>query len=237
MPQYKVKLIEKKQIAENTSLYTFEKPQGFEYLPGQHVVIKLDIQSMPVQDTLKTFTLCSSPTENFLQVAMRDGISDFKKTLQNLKAKSEIEIIGPAGRFVLQDGKNIVMIAGGIGIAPFKSMIKYIFDKNLDYNIILLYSNPTKERITFYDELKNISHTETNLTLKIINTLTQKTPDNWTEEQGRIDKDFIQKYISDCSKKDFYICGPPQMVKELEDNLEILGIASDKIFTEKFTGY
>lgn len=237
MPQYKVKLIERKQAAENTTLYVFERPENFDYLPGQHVVVKLDIPSIPTQDTLRTFTLCSSPTEENLKIVMRDGISDFKKTLQAIDEGKEVTIIGPAGRFTYQEGKNISMIAGGIGIAPFRSMIKYAFDKNIDYNIILLYSNPTLERIAFYDEFKNISATLSNMNLKVVNTLTQKTPEDWNEEQGRIDKNFIQKHVPDFDKRDFYICGPPKMVEDMENILKSLDISPDKIFTEKFTGY
>lgn len=238
MPQYKVKLIDKKQVAENTTLYIFEKPQGFNYLPGQHIVVKLDIPSAPAQDTLRTFTLCSSPTEGNIKVVMRDGISVFKKTLQNMSIGTEITIIGPAGRFTLQEGKNIVMIAGGIGIAPFRSMIKYIFDKNLSYNIILLYSNPTQKRIAFYNEFKDIFVSQSNPNLTIINTLTQEIPESWREEQGRIDKNFIQKYVPDFDKRDFYICGPPKMVEDIEKILlSSLNINPKNIFTEKFTGY
>jgi ferredoxin-NADP reductase len=121
-------------------------------------------------------------------------------------------------------------------------MIKYATDKQLPLRIIMFDSNRNQENILFkkeFDECSNI-----NKNVKIIYTITdeaqnQSGTNNWQGEKGRIDKAMLARYLSDSQQKTsvFYICGPPAMIKAMQELLQDLEIASDRIMVEEFTGY
>lgn len=130
----------------------FEKPAGFSFYPGQYLDIKLRVND-PNGDT-RAFTVSSSPTEEFLMVTPKKGTSPFKKFMEQLKSGDTIESSHPAGTFTLDESSTAVFIAGGIGITPFRSIIKYAVDQKLKTPITLIYSN-SDENFLFKDELDN----------------------------------------------------------------------------------
>ena len=138
--------------------------------------------------------------------------------------------------------KSAIFLSGGIGVTPFRSMIKYATDKQLPLRIIMFDSNRNQENILFkkeFDECSNI-----NKNLKIIYTITdeaqnQSGTNNWQGEKGRIDKAMLARYFGDSEQNSsvFYICGPPAMIKAMQELLQDLEISSDQIMVEEFTGY
>jgi ferredoxin-NADP reductase len=144
--------------------------------------------------------------------------------------------------------KTIIFLSGGIGVTPFRSMIKYATDSKLPLKIIMFDSNKNKENVLFKKEFDDWVNTNKNI--KIIYTITEEENPNeqssltsrniWKGEYGRINKDMILKYIDDSILKDsiFYICGPPGMLKAMKSLIqEELEIPKERIMTEEFTGY
>ena len=170
--------------------------------------------------------------------------SPYKKSLSSLEPGVKVNARGPEGKFVLHEdySKSAIFLSGGIGVTPFRSMIKYATDKQLPLRIIMFDSNRNQENILFkkeFDECSNI-----NKNLKIIYTITdeaqnQSGTNDWQGEKGRIDKAMLARYLSDSQQKTsvFYICGPPAMTKAMQELLQDLEIASDRIMVEEFTGY
>ncbi len=241
---YNIELLEHKKGAEGTTLSVFKRPDGFDYLPGQHVVLRfMNIKTGDAETGMRTFTIASSPTEENIIIAYRNGISEFKKVLQGMKKGDTVKMFSPVGRFVLpEDKSSIVMIAGGIGIVPFRVFMKYSIDNDLGHDFVLFYSNPTANRITYKEEfdefLKNSRTEKTNNNIQIVNTLTKSAPDGWREEKGRINSRMIKDRINDVSGRLFYVCGPVDMVKDMEVLLiDEMGVDEKNIKTEKFTGY
>jgi len=178
---------------------------------------------------------------------MRD--SPYKKRLTTLEEGTKVKVRGPEGQFVLHDdySKPAVFLSGGIGVTPFRSMIKYATDKQLPLKIVMFDSNRDSDNILFKKEFDE--WTKLNKNLKIIYTVSEdKHDDNdqsnvrnvWKGEYGRINKTMILKYL-DNSLLDisiFYICGPPSMLKAMQSLLqEELKISKEKIKVEEFTGY
>ena len=180
-----------------------------------------------------------------LSTRIRD--SPYKKRLSTLEEGAKVKVRGPEGQFVLhQDySKPAVFISGGIGVTPFRSMIKYATDKRLPLRIIMFDSNRNKGNILFKKEFDDWENTNKNL--KIIYTISedqheQSLPaaDDWKGEYGRIDKSMILKYMDSNAINNpmFYVCGPPGMLKDMQSLLqEDMGIPKERIKVEEFTGY
>jgi ferredoxin-NADP reductase len=129
----------------------------------------------------------------------------------------------------------LVLIAGGVGIAPFRSMIQYIIDKNLQANIILLYTNRTKADILFTDVFKRA---ESNGVKTIYNlTDVQNAPADWQGSTGYVTAEKIQQLIPNYLTRFYYLSGPQLMVQNFEGELQKAGIAKKQIKTDFFPGY
>ena len=161
------------------------------------------------------------------------------KIFRNIGA--EIEAEGPNGTFVLDESEKgpHVLLAGGIGITPFRSMIKYNLDKNLGTKITLIYSCSIPEEIVFRQELEGYNDLTQSLKLFLTVSQPQNTKSGWTGLTGRIDESMINKIVPDYSSLNptFWLCGPPPMVEAMEKVLGKINISSGKVRSEKFTGY
>ena len=186
------------------------------------------------------FTLASSPTEDNIRLGIKfyNPPSTYKRTLLNISEKDIIVGSQISGDFTLpkNPAAKLVFMAGGIGITPFRSMIKYLIDKNEKRDIILIYSNRYQSEIVYkeiFDEAKN------KLNIKTIYTLTDPNhiPVGWTEEIGRVNSLIIQKNIFDFMERIYYLSGPPSMVKGFETVLRQIGIKSENIKTDFFPGF
>ena len=135
-----------KQDFGNYFSLVFEKPKGFIFYPGQYLDYELE------SDT-RAFTISTSPTEDFLTLTAKKGSSEFKKALDKLKPGDEIITSHPAGTFILDESSPAVFIPGGIGITPFRSMIKYALDQKLKTKITLIYAS-SDENFIFKQELE-----------------------------------------------------------------------------------
>ena len=238
----KLKLIDKKDEAEGTKSFFFEPERQINYLPGQYIYLTLDKLNYPDQrGSTRHFTLSSSPTEgNILRITTRiRQESGFKKTLDELSLNSIVEGEGPNGEFVLDEEKNEpqVFIAGGIGITPFRSMIKYKIENKFKTPIYLIYSNSTVEQITFRQELEKWAKEDKTFKLTMSITKPEESKEKWKGLTGRIDEKLIGKLTNQLIKPVFWVCGPPAMVTAMEEELDKLNINSGQIVIEKFTGY
>ncbi|MEK7112770.1 MAG: FAD-dependent oxidoreductase [Patescibacteria group bacterium] len=239
----KLKLVENKKEAKETKSFFWESEKPVKYLPGQYFYFTLPSLKYPdPRGATRHFTLSSSPTEgNLLRNTTRiRPDSGYKKTLDELEIGATIEGEGPNGEFILDENEkgSHIFLAGGIGITPFRSMIKYAVDKNLNTQIHLIYSNSIPEEITFGGELENWAKSWPNLKLDMAITKPEESSQpSWSGLTGRIDEKLIQKLVSDFNDKVFWVCGPPLMVDAMEQSLGKLGLSAGKLRSEKFTGY
>lgn len=237
MPKYRSKLIRKENVAEGTTSFYFEKPEGFTFKAGQNVDIELLTPlETDKEGNKRTFSLVSAPSMPELQIVTRMRESAFKRSLKDLSEGSEVEIEGPYGNMTLHSdaAKPAVFLAGGIGITPLMSMVRDASERNLQHKTYLFYSNRRPEDAPFLKELKDSE--KKNPHFKLIATTTN--PEAvWNGERGYITKEMIQKYVSNFSEAIYYLAGPPVMVAATRRMLEQAGILDDYIKMEEFAGY
>jgi ferredoxin-NADP reductase/nitrite reductase/ring-hydroxylating ferredoxin subunit len=257
-PQIELTLVEKDKI-EGTDVTSFkfskqntqdggeDKTTPFNYTAGQFAFFDIGGVYNDPKGPIRHFTISSSPTENFIMLSTRIRDSPYKKRLSTLEEGSRVKVRGPEGQFVLHEdySKPAVFLSGGIGVTPFRSMIKYATDKQLPLRIVMFDSNRNRDNILFKQEFDDCANINKNL--KIIYTISDggqqqssSTANDWKGEYGRIDKAMILKYLDTnmLNNSIFYICGPPSMLKAmqalLQDELEI---PKERIKVEEFTGY
>ena len=198
----------------------FKKPKNLNYYPGQYLTVKY-------QKIQREFTISSSPSENLLMITTKTGLSSLKKHLENLSPGGFIESDHPAGTYTLDTQSPAVMICGGIGITPARSMIKYALDNKLSIPISLIYSN-SDENFIFKKELDQWMKLYPKLTIHYVVTSTD----------GRLDEAKFKLYPIPYSLTPiFYLAGPPKMVDDFEEILLNLGVDSTNIRTDRFDGY
>lgn len=236
MGNYKVKLIKKWDVAEGTMAFSFEKPMDFKYEAGQYIIMSL-AKYLPDEmgRAQRSMSLASAPSEDDLLVVMRMTGSEFKNKLKELDAGDEIDISGPFGHLRLhKDKKPTVFIAGGVGVAPFRSMIKEEETNGWSKKIYLFYSDKLPKNAVFLNEFEMIK----NDNFVFIPTMTSsEISTDWKGERGRIGRDMLSRHIKDIKKPIYYIIGLPDMARAIRDMLIELGVSQMNIETELFTGY
>ncbi|KKQ97781.1 MAG: Oxidoreductase FAD/NAD(P)-binding family protein [Candidatus Woesebacteria bacterium GW2011_GWA1_39_12] len=243
----KLKLVEKRDEAKGTKSFFFEPEREVNWLPGQYFYYTLpNIRYPDARGATRHFTISSSPTEGkVLRLTTRiRQESGYKKSLDELKINDEVEGEGPNGTFILDENQkgNYVLIAGGIGITPFRSFIKYNIDNKLsDTKLHLIYSNSIPEEIAFRKDLENWSKSFENIKVEMTVSHPEESREVWSGLVGRVDEQMLKKLIGnwklEIGNLTFWLCGPPPMVEAMEKVLGSLKITSDKVISEKFTGY
>lgn len=257
--QIELTLMEKDKV-ESTDVisFKFNKHDDYgvknktllDYTAGQFAFFDIGEVYNDPKGPLRHFTISSSPTENFIMFTTRIRDSPYKKRLSTLEKGTQVKLRGPEGQFVLHQDytKSAVFLSGGIGVTPFRSMIKYATDMQLPVQIIMFDSNRNRNNILFKKEFDD--WTNMNKNLKIIYTISEKDlndeqsslsiANDWKGEYGRINKAMILKYVDTnvLNNSIFYICGPPSMLKAMQSLLqEDLEIPKERIKVEEFTGY
>lgn len=242
----KLKLIEKRDEAVGTKSFFWQPDTEVKWLAGQYYYFTLPKLNYPdPRGTTRHFSISSSPTEGSIirfTTKVRED-SGFKKTIDEMPVGSEIEGAGPNGTFILdeKDTGPHIFIAGGIGITPYRSIIKNAIDKNVNTKIYLIYSNSTPEEITFRKELEEWAKIWPNLTIALTISHPEESKEGWTGLTGRVDetliKNLLAKWALDVKTPTWWLCGPPAMTDAMEQLVGKLGITSDKMRSEKFTGY
>ncbi len=232
--------IEKVQVTPTDWSFRFNKPEGFVYKAGQYSVIRVPPINEDYRNNVRTCSTSSSPTEPYVQFTFTIRHTGFKDTLMDMDPGFEVEMYPAVGKMTLEDvpAKKLVMIAGGIGVAPYRGMIKYAYDTKMSgTKITLLYSDKTLSEIAFRDEFDAIAADFPSFTP--VYTLTRHVPvdGDWNGPQGRIDSGFIKKYVEDFEATKFMVCGPEQMVRSGLSYLWELGVPQESIAAELFTGF
>lgn len=236
--EFKVSLVQVKGETPDSKTFIFTKPQELEFSAGQFMRWYLPHDNTDERGDIRPFSISSSPTESYLSFTTKfaPSGSSFKQTLLTLDPGYQIDIRGPFGHFTLPEDPSIpvVMLGGGVGITPFRSMIKFATDTALNTPLTLLYANKTPQDIIYRAEFD--SFVATNPNFKAVYTV-DIADDSWSGETGRLTGDMVTKFVPDTGQTVFLICGPAGMVESYTKILTSLGVAPDRIRTENFSGY
>jgi ferredoxin-NADP reductase len=222
-----IELIARRLVADASGYYSiyFDRPANFIFDAGDWIDIQYDSKELSGG---KTYSISSSPTESEIRITFREGISEFKKALRSVKSNDQFTIsqYGNDYGFQLEKNQSSVLIAGGVGIAPFRSMLKEMYDNGDNNNVTLLFLNQNEDFL-FKDELGVWSDHLSNLSISYINT------------KG-INRKKREKLILSLIKslhQNFYISGPPDMVESNEHLLIRAGVKVSDIRIDSFSGY
>ncbi|MBI4094326.1 MAG: FAD-dependent oxidoreductase [Candidatus Liptonbacteria bacterium] len=240
MAVHTTQLLGKERVAEGTMEFRFAKPEGFTFRAGQFVEMKL-IHPAENDDegNIRPFSIAAAPHGTELMFATRMRDSAFKRVLGNLKEGSEVELEGPYGSFFLHEdaSKPAVFLVGGIGITPFRAMLRDAARRKLPHRIFLFYANRRPEDTPFLNEL--LAMGQENPNYRFIGTMTRvrESKEEWRGETGHITGAMLRKYLPTLEHTMFYSAGPQGMVSAMREMLTANGVDLDHIRTEEFSGY
>ncbi len=232
-------LVEKKQIGAGIYNFVFRPQQRFNFKPGQYMEWTLGHKNTDSRGNRRYFTIASSPSERSVSLGVKfyDEPSSFKQKMLGMRSGDTIVGGQLAGDFILPKDpkKKLVFVAGGIGITPFRSMLKYLVDKGEKRDIVFLYSTRTEDEIVYEDVLREAWE---NLGVRVVGTLTDPgaAPEDWNGYTGFLNPQIIAREVPDYQQRTFYISGSRNMVNGIEDSLSALGVSGRRVKTDFFPG-
>jgi ferredoxin-NADP reductase len=238
-PRFRVRLrlAEIRQISDKVREYVFKPDRRFEFMAGQYMEWTLPGVKFDSRGNRRTFTIASSPTEDVVRLGMKfyDPPSKFKAAMQRLKPGDIIYGSQLAGSFTLHGtaGRKLAFVAGGIGVTPFRSMVRYLVDNEIHADIVLLYVVRDPQELAFMDVFKQAAAAG----VRTIPVVTDETITSSDFVTARFDTGLLQKLVPDFDERLFYVSGPNAMVDDIRHNLHQIGVARTRIKADFFSGY
>jgi len=228
------------QLTATTLLLTLKKApeqKPFSFQSGQYATISFKVNGRPTPS--RNFSIVNSSTDQgILQFSIRVN-GRFTTALNKLQIGEEVKVRGPFGTFVFdkERDKDTVFIAGGIGIAPFMSMIRYATITKLPNKISLLYGCKTQDDIPFINQIKQFEQQNPNF--KSLFSISSRTSDKLiglNVNNGSVTPEIIDQVVNNSYEgKTFLICGHPHFMDAMAKNLINRGVPADYIMTEAFS--
>ena len=218
---HKVKILDIKHITHDVKEFITEKPEGLTYSPGQATVVSVNKPGMEEEKRPFTFTSLNENENLEFIIKIYNNVHGVTDKMDSLKVGDELIINGPWGA-IKYKGPGY-FIAGGAGITPFIAIFRQLQKEGKVKGNKLFFSNKTRDDIILENELKEILGDDAIFTLT-----REKKPDY---HHGHIDEEFLKQHIKDTNKH-FYVCGTPQMTKDVNKTLEGLGVSADSLVFE-----
>ena len=240
MPAYASHFLRREELAQGTAAFHFARPAGLEFKAGQALNITLlDPPETDSRGASRTFSIVSAPHHETLQFATRLRDTAFKRALGSLQPGAPVKLRGPMGNFTLpEDGaRPMVMLAGGIGITPFMSMLRHAEHTRSPIERTLVYSNRRPEDAPYLDELKAMAARDPRFKLVATMTEMDKSERPWQGERALVDAAFLARHLGRGASPVYYLAGPPGMVSALGTLLKETGAPAADIRTDEFFGY
>ena len=235
-----LKLREIREVARDTYDFIFTSNRKMVFVPGQYLEWTIPDKGADTRGNRRYFTIASSPTEPTISIGVKfyPEASSFKKMLLSMQTGDTIIASQRAGDFTMpkDTSKKLVFVAGGIGVTPFRSMIKYLIDKGEKRDIVIFYSNKSIEDIAYADLF---AEAYTKLGIRTVCTLTdtKSVPSDWQGNTGYVNYEMIMAHAPDFRERTFYISGPHSMVTAFDDTIRKMGILSSQIKKDFFPGF
>lgn len=232
-------LKQKNKLTPDVFDFVFNSSERLKFKPGQYLEWTLGHKKADIRGNRRYFTIASSPTEEniYLGTKFYNNPSTFKQKLISLDPGDTIIASQLSGEFTMPDdlGKKLVFIAGGIGVTPFRSMAKYMIDKNEKRDIFFFYSNKLPSDRAYkdiFDKAESVGWKN----IYVVNDTGGEvlTPNMRT---GFITGDMIVKEVPDYKTRMFYISGTHGMVLAFKDTLSKLGVPGNQIKVDFFPGF
>ena len=228
-------------VTETPSVKTFRLipssgtgPMPFTFLPGQFLNIAFGIGGARMN---RSYSMSSSPTEpGYVELTVRreprGAVSRHMHDL--LKGGDPIEAGGPVGRFTFTgaEADSIVLIAGGVGITPLMSIVRFLTERAWDGDVFLIYSCRSPSDFIFAREVTELQRRNPRLHVAV--TIDSADGTDWSGARGRISKDLLTRTVPDLASRRIHLCGPPPMMASIRTILDEIGVPADRVKTELF---
>ncbi|MFT6924173.1 MAG: ring-1,2-phenylacetyl-CoA epoxidase subunit PaaE [Crocinitomicaceae bacterium] len=229
---------------EDTVSIAFDVPSelsdDYKFKSGQYLTLRADINN---EDTRRSYSLCSSPFENELRVAVKQVPNGKFSTYANndLKVGMSVDVMTPSGNFALttdsNNSKSYVLFAAGSGVTPIFSIAKSALHEEPNSDVTLFYGNKGFASIIFREEIEALKNQYMDR-LRVVHVLSRESLGN-PLQKGRIDKEKADKLFDGLLKgvdiDAVYVCGPEQMIHAVKDSMTEKGVDASKIHFELFT--
>jgi ferredoxin-NADP reductase/Na+-translocating ferredoxin:NAD+ oxidoreductase RnfD subunit len=234
-------LTQKLRIAANSVDFVFTSNKRLAYQPGQYMEWTLPHNHIDDRGNRRYFTLASSPTEPTLRLGIKfyEPSSSYKKAMLDMTDKTSIVAAQVSGDFVLPKNPKhkLVFIAGGIGVTPFRSMVKYLIDTRDQRDVIVLYAANNVSDIAYKEVLEQARQQLGIATTYVLSKPDTTQPLETYQRAGYVDGNAIRAAVPDYSSRKFYISGSHQMVMTVQNALGELGVPKSHIKVDYFPGY
>jgi ferredoxin-NADP reductase/Na+-translocating ferredoxin:NAD+ oxidoreductase RnfD subunit len=219
------------ELSQDSTDFVFKPERPFTYQPGQYMEFTFQHPHTDSRGARRYFTLSSSPTEQDIRLGIKfyEPGSSYKRALKHVTPDTPIIAGQLGGDFVMPKdaSKRLVFIAGGIGITPFRSMVKYLLDKGEKRDITLFYAARTADDHVYRSVFDDAA---TKLGINVVYITTDKS------KRARY-AELIAQHVPDFQDCTFYISGPHAMVIDTEHVLETMGVSFARIKKDFFSGY
>lgn len=234
--------LQKDQLTSDCYTFYFKKNEKTpDFVPGQTYEMKLPHKNMDERGDDRVFTISSSPTnKEFITITTRIIQSSFKMRLNSLKHGENVKFMGPWDdlNFDPSDMRPHVLLAGGIGVTPYHSIIQYSLDKKINTQMTLFVSWKNQDEMIFDDFFRNAEDELPGFSY--VPTLTNDPSldaDVWDGERGRITDEMLKKYVNHMQESKYFFAGLPAMVNSLKKTVVELGVPKENLLSEEFEGY
>jgi ferredoxin-NADP reductase len=221
----------------NTKTFVFvaQMPMLFNYLPGQFVILNLEIEGEKIQ---RPYSLSSSPSRpHTLEITVKRVVGGLVSNWlhDNIKVGAKIELSGCYGDFTcgLQPKSKLLLISAGSGITPMISMSRWLLETGVDVDIIFIYSASSPDQIIFRQELEIMANKYQNFHLSV--TVTRKNHgQTWLGYSGRLNQAMLHFMVPDLVSRTVYICGADDFMATVKTQLQNLGLPMQNYYEESF---
>ena len=221
------------QETHDTHTFRLQPPSDFlmDWLPGQFITIYLPEDPK----TRRAYSLSSSPLDgHFLEITIKRMGNFGTRIYDTGVAGLHVMVIPPRGKFVLPADPSVpvMLISGGSGVTPYRSMMRYIVQRKLPTRVVNLYSVRLPEDIIFEDEFEQLCKVNPNFKFLITCTRVPPEDNSWTGLRGRVNPDMVRKFTEDTERTAYYSCGSHDFVVGTAAMLRDMGLPKERVVYE-----
>lgn len=234
----RLKLVRRDQLSPRVFDYVFAPNRPLQFQAGQYMDWTMPVSRPDLRGNRRTFTIASAPSESEVHLGVKtyEPSSAYKKSLGTLKVGDMIMGNRVGGDFVLprDTGAKLVFVAGGIGVTPFRSMVKEIMHSGQKRDVVLLYVVSDVAELSFEEIFRSAEP----LGLRYVPILSSQVPDKaWKGHIGPVTPDLLRQLVPDYAERTFYVSGPSPMVDSYRAQFKSLGLKNSQVKADHFSGY
>ena len=227
------------QETPDVKTFRFAQPEGGEFLPftfdpGQFLTVSVNVDG---QELKRSYSISSSPCcQGWCEITVKHVAGGRVSAYlhEQVREGDLLNVSAPSGRFTFRgkEAPSVVFIAGGVGVTPLMSSIRYLTDQSWPGEIFLIYACASLKDIIFREELEYLRQRHPNLHITV--TLNREDSADWKGARGYVNKDLLLSAVPDIAARRVHLCGPPPMMEAVKKLLAEIGVPTEQVKTELF---